>query len=150
MSYVYREQEDDSDSSEGCTTPHKSVLPVHCIGRQEGSTVFVLGPDLQFWKTGEAIPPGEQQYVWIPYILKKLKVLDSVSPLTVIPQVLNPVSKVLRGLKNICGDNFGSSLFLLGEYMYYGIDIKFIFSVHKPHTCMTGLMLYAILLQEVL
>ena len=80
--------------------------------------MFVLGPDVQFWNSGEAIPPGEQQYVWIPYILKKLKVLDSATPLTAIPQVHNPVRKVLRGLKKICGDNFGSSLFLLGEYIY--------------------------------
>ena len=90
-------------------------LPVQCLGRQSGSDVFVLGPSLQFWSSGEAIPPEQQQYVWIPYILKKLKMMDAISPIDQLPTVHNPMKKVVKGLRKISGDNFPSSLFVLGE-----------------------------------
>lgn len=92
--------------------PH---LPVQCLGQQSGSDVFVLGPSLQFWSSGDAISPEQQQYVWIPYILKKLKVMESISPIDQLPAVRNPMKKVVKGLRKISGDNFPSSLFVLGE-----------------------------------
>ena len=113
----HREQEDvDSDDSNESRVQDRQSLPVHCIGRQHGSDVFVLGPNLQFWKTGEAVPPECQQYIWIPYVLKKLDVLPSASPLTSLPEVRHPLRKVVKGLRRISGENFGSSLLVLGEY----------------------------------
>ena len=105
----------DSESEGDATEGNKSRLPVECLGRQEDSDVFVLGPSLQFWSNGEAIPPEQQQYVWIPYILKKLKVMDSISPIDKLPSVQNPMRKVVKGLRKISGDNFPSSILMLGE-----------------------------------
>ncbi len=44
-------------------------LPVTCTGRQPDS---VFGPTVQLDKFGNAIPPGEQLYLWIPLILDKV------------------------------------------------------------------------------
>ena len=91
---------------------------MHCIGRQEGSDVFLLGPTLQFRKSGEAIPKEAQQYVWIPYILKKFHVHDTITPIAdELPEVHHPLRKVVKGLKRISGENFGSALFLLGKHV---------------------------------
>ncbi len=109
-------QEDSDCDDEGSS--HAGSLAVECIGRQDNSDVFVLGPELQFKKNGEPIPACEQRFVWIPYLLKKLKVLESIDPLVAIPTVKNPMKKLVRGLQNICGDNFGSALFLLGVFSY--------------------------------
>ena len=84
------------------------------MGRQPGSDVFVIGPTLQFTSDGKVIPEEEQTYVWIPYILKKLNVLSSVSPVTALPEVDDPLKSVLMGLKKICGDSFISGMFVLG------------------------------------
>ena len=89
--------------------------PVHCIGRQEGSDVFVLGPNLQFWKSGKRISDDEQQYIWIPYILKQLRILPTAKPVVELPPVRHPLRNLLRGLQRITGDNFGSALFLVGK-----------------------------------
>ena len=67
--------------------------------------MFIIGPTLQFTSEGEAIRKEEQTYVWIPYILKKFKVLTSVSPVTALPQVEDPLQRVLKGLRQICGYN---------------------------------------------
>ena len=84
------------------------------MGRQPDSDVFVIGSTLQFTSDGKVIPEEEQTYVWIPYILKKLNVLSSVSPVTALPEVDDPLKSVLMGLKKICGDNFISGMFVLG------------------------------------
>ena len=98
---------------------------VHCIGRQEGSDVFVLGPNLQFWKSGKQISREQQQYIWIPYILKKLKVLPSAKPIIDLPYVKNPLRALLKGLQKITGENFGSALFVVGK-----ISINYLFYAH--------------------
>ena len=85
--------------------------------------MFVIGPTLQFTSDGKVIPKEEQTYVWIPYILKKFKVLTSVSPITALPEVDNPLKSVSMGLKKICGDNFISGMFVLGMQPLF----KFIF-----------------------
>lgn len=84
------------------------------MGRQPDSDVFVIGSTLQFTSDGKVIPEEEQTYVWIPYILKKLNVLSSVSPVTALPEVDDPLKSVLMGLKKIRGDNFISGMFVLG------------------------------------
>ena len=93
--------------------------PVHCIGRQEGSDVFVLGPNLQFWKSGKRISDDEQQYIWIPYILKQLRILPTAKPVVDLPPIRHPLHNLLRGLQRITGDNFGSALFLVGKKIHY-------------------------------
>ena len=105
----YNKRESDSDSDDST-----NVSAVEQMGQQPGSDVFVIGPTLQFTSDGKVIPEEEQTYVWIPYILKKLKVLSSVSPITALPEVDNPLKSVLMGLKKICGDNFISGIFVLG------------------------------------
>ena len=64
--------------------------------------MFVNSPTLQFTSDGKVIPKEEQTYVWIPYILKKLKVLTSVSPITALPEVDIPLKSVLMHSKNSC------------------------------------------------
>lgn len=114
--HMHSNSSSDSDS-EDC----ESVHPVEMMGRQPNSDVFVIGPTLQFTSQGDAIPPEDQTYLWIPYILKKLKVLSSVSPIAALPEVQDPLKSVLGGLKKICGDNFISGMFVLGMWAIIGV-----------------------------
>ena len=109
MHFLIKRESGESDSDDS-----SSVSAVEQMGRQPGSNVFVIGPTLQFTSEGDVIPNEEQTYVWIPYILKKLKVLTSVSPITVLPEVEDPLQRVLKGLRQICGDNLFSGMFVLG------------------------------------
>ena len=52
----------DSDFDDGVT----QYKPVTCTGRQPGSDVTVIEPELQFFKDGTLIPTDMQEYVWIP------------------------------------------------------------------------------------
>ncbi len=61
----------------------------------------------------------QQHYMWIPYILKKLKVMETFSPVDQLPAVRKPLRKEVKGLRNIGGDNFPISLFVLGEHMWF-------------------------------
>ena len=97
--------------------------------------MFVIDPTLQFTSDGKVISKEEQTYVWIPYILKKLKVLTSVSPITALSEVDNPLKSVLMGLKKICVDNFISGMFVLGMQPLF----KFI----APHFYAAVCTLYA-------
>ena len=101
----------DSDSDNG-VTQYKAVT---CTGRQPGSDIYVIGPELQFFSDGTLIPTDTQEYVWIPEILRKLHVDKISAPLNTLPDVHHPLRRVLKGMFRACGDNFISALFMLSK-----------------------------------
>ena len=96
------------------------------MGRQPGSDIFVLGPNLQFKSDGTAIPPQEQEFMWIPRVLKKLKISHIIHPFSLLPHVAQPMNRLINGLLQVMDDNWPSAVFVLGE----------IFCIHS-HTCIT-------------
>ena len=105
----------DSESDDSDVTQYKAVT---CTGRQPGSDIIIIGPELQFSSDGTLIPVEQQEYVWIPEILRKLH-LDKISaPLSTFPNVHHPLRRVLKGMSGACGDNFISALFMLSECQY--------------------------------
>ena len=85
------------------------------MGRQPGSNVFVLGPNLQFWSNGDYIPAEEQTYVWVDYLLKKLKVITQIHPLSDLSVVRRPLHTALKSIKKLSGQNVLSAVHILGE-----------------------------------
>ena len=77
--------------------------------------MYVVGPTLHFQSDGTPIPTDEQEYVWIPSILKKMKVRHS--PISELPDLspCNPLKAVLKGMRQLLGDNACSGIFILGE-----------------------------------
>ena len=106
----------ESDSDEEAVRPRgpKVLKPVVCMGWQPGSNVFVLGERLHFSDDGELIPPEEQEYKFIPFLLEKLGMSISISPITKIPDVPNPLYAVMDGINHVAGDNRICALFCLG------------------------------------
>ena len=86
---------------------------VECTGRQDDSDVYVFGPTLQFDTKGVRIPDEQQQYIWIPHILSKLGSI--VNPLPDIPDVEQPLTILVKGLKSVAGDNIMSGICLLSK-----------------------------------
>ena len=84
------------------------------MGRQPNSDVYVLGPDLQFFSDGTAVPVEEQKYVWVPRIMKKLKVSNLLHPLAKLPNVHKPLNKLMNGIIQVMGENWPSAVFILG------------------------------------
>ena len=109
----------DSDSEkEGKGNASKVLKPVECLGRQPGSDIFVLGETLQFRSNGESIPRDEQEYVYVPYILEKLGLSKSISPISNLPDVPDPLYTVMEGIHHVAGDNQTCALFCLGMYVF--------------------------------
>ena len=86
------------------------------MGRQPNSDVYVLGPNLQFFSDGTVVPIEEQIYVWVPRIIKKLKVSNLLHPLEKLPSVQQPLAKLMNGIIHIMGENWPSAVFILGMY----------------------------------
>ena len=84
------------------------------MGRQPTSNVYVLGPNLQFYSDGIAIPPEEQKFVWVSCIINKLKISNILHPVSVLPDVPQPLSKLMKGLVHVMGSNWPSAVFVLG------------------------------------
>ena len=84
------------------------------MGRQPDSDVYVIGPNLQFFSDGTAIPVENQLYVWVPRILKKLKVSNLVQPIENLPRVQEPLQQLMNGIVHIMGKNWPSAVFILG------------------------------------
>lgn len=114
MDFHYSSQQNVEDDTDG-TVQH--YLPVVCTGRQPGSDVFVVGTDLHFNSDGSRIAPDMQQYIWIPEILHKLHVDKISAPLTMIPEVLHPLRKLLKCMSRVSGDNFVGSIYMLSEFI---------------------------------
>lgn len=113
MSCICSEDECDSDSEvEG--EPITTYKPVVCMGRQPHSDVYVLGPNLQFFSDGTVIPVEEQTYVWVPRIIKNLKISNLLHPITQLPSVHQPLNKLTNGILQIMGENWPSTIFILG------------------------------------
>ena len=108
---------DDSDSDENSEDSVRSYRPVVCMGRQPHSDVYVLGPSLQFRSDGTAIPPAEQEYVWVERIMKKLRIGNILHPLSCLPTVSEPLNKLLTGLACVSGNNLPSAVFILGKWL---------------------------------
>ena len=98
------------------------------MGRQPGSQVFVLGPNLQFRSNGASIPQQEQTYVWVEYLLKKLKIINQIHPLNDLPCVRRPLHTAVKGIKKLSGQNALSAVHVLGKITNY----------HKTVTSTTG------------
>lgn len=111
----------ESDSDDEAVRSHcpKALKPVVCMGWQTGSNVFVLGETLHFHDHGKLIPPDEQEYKYIPFILEKLGVSNSISPINTLPDVPNPLYTVMDGIDQVAGDNRICALFCLGMYQLY-------------------------------
>ena len=90
-------------------------MPVICTGRQPNSDVYVIGPELQFNSDGTRIAPERQQYIWIPQVLQKLHVDKVIAPHSTIPEVYHPLRSLLKAMKELSGDNFLGSIYMLGE-----------------------------------
>ena len=84
------------------------------MGRQPHSDIYVLGPNLQFFSDGTVVPVEEQKYVWVPRIMKKLKMSNLLHPLTQLPSVQHPLNKLMNGVLQIMGENWPSAVFILG------------------------------------
>ena len=102
---------DSDESTEMCT----QYLPVVCTGLQPGSNAIVVGPELQFFTDGSAIPTENQQYIWIPEIMRKLQADKISAPLNTLPVVHHPLKRLLKGMRKITNDNFMSAMYMLGK-----------------------------------
>lgn len=105
--------ESDSDVDAAHQQRSKILKPVVCLGWQPNSDVFVLGKNLHFKNTGEAIPLHEQDYVSIPFILEKLGVYTSIQPINTLPDVPNLLYKVMEGIHHVAGANHTCAIFCL-------------------------------------
>ena len=88
------------------------------VGNLIPQLTFIAGSTLQFTDNGCAIPLDEQEFVWIPSIIKRLKSNSIVHPLSnlpIMPTNQTAILAVVNGLQDIAGDNFLSSLFMLGQ-----------------------------------
>ena len=94
------------------------MKPVTCIGRQPNSEVFVLGPKLQFSSVGEPIEKDDQEFKFIPILLKQLGALKCAAPvqsLPALPSEVNPLREAVTGIQRIGGENAMCGLFCLGR-----------------------------------
>ena len=55
-------------------------------------------------------------YVWVPRIMKKLKVSNLLHPFEKLPTVQQPLTKLMDGIMHIMGENWPSAVFILGKY----------------------------------
>ena len=87
----------DSDD-EGCV----QYKAVSCMGNQPDSDVFVFGPNLQVSSEGRVIPENEQEYIWIPEIIKKIGCV--INPITALPPIQQPLKQkgCIKYLVKIC------------------------------------------------
>ena len=76
------------ESDEESASRQKVFKPVVCMGRQPGSEVFVLGPNLLF---RSHIASEDQEYIVIPEIIQKLGFGGALSLVEVLPIVPNPL-----------------------------------------------------------
>ena len=98
--------------------------PVTCTGLQPGSDVYVFGPKFQIAADGSLVPMGQQQYMWIDTILRKLQ--RPVNPLSPIPShSLKHLNIVVRGLHTFAGDNVMSGVYLLGKLNWKRCETDF-------------------------
>lgn len=104
-----------SECEDGSDDEPETCKPVVCMGRQPDSNVFVLGPSLQFHSDGTAIPPQDQEFVWVPRILKKLKIGHIIHPLSLLPPVAQPLKRLMKGLLQVMGDNWPCAVLVLGK-----------------------------------
>ena len=102
---------DSDESTEMCT----QYLPVVFTGLQPGSNAIVVGPELQFFTDGSAIPTENQQYIWIPEIMRKLQAYKISAPLNTLPVVHYLLKRLLKGTRKITNDNFMSAMYMLGK-----------------------------------
>ena len=100
----------DSDD-EGCT----HFKAVSCMGCQPGSDVYVFGPNLQVSSEGRIIPETEQEYVWVPEIIKKIGCV--INPVTALPTIHQPLKNVTNGLLKISGSNLPSAIYVAGKWV---------------------------------
>lgn len=77
--------------------------------------MFVLGPDIQFYSNGHPVPPEDQKFKFIPFILGQLGVLQVSAPVYAIPQVDEPLALVVEGMHRVGGKNAMCGLFCLGK-----------------------------------
>lgn len=102
----------DGDEEEGMGCTHYEA--VTCTGLQPNSDVFIFGPEFQVWYDGTLIPTNQQTFVWIDSILRKLP--RPVNPLPPVPTYgLNHLGTLLRGMRDIAGDNVLSGVYLFGR-----------------------------------
>ena len=109
--------QDDSSSNSESEEDKPQMKAVACMGRQPGSNVFVLGPGHQYYRNGVCIPQDQQQYVWINYLLKKLKIYNHINPMNELPVVRRPLHRAIKGLKKLSGQNALSAMHVLGEWL---------------------------------
>ena len=102
------------ESDEESASRQKVFKPVVCMGRQPGSEVFVLGPNLLFRSNGAQIASEDQEYIVIPEIIQKLGFGGALSLVEVLPIVPNPLHTVLNGMRRIAGNNYTCAVFCLG------------------------------------
>ena len=88
-----------------------------CI--QNGRKVNLDAETRSEWRSeiaadGSLVPMGQQQYMWIDTILRKLQ--QPVNPLSSIPShSLKHLNIVVGGLHTFAGDNVMSGVYLLGK-----------------------------------
>ena len=112
-------------------------MPVICTGRQPNSDVYVIGPELQFNSDGTRIAPERQQYIWIPQVLQKLHVDKVIAPHSTIPEVYHPFRSLLKAMKELSGDNFLGSIYMLGECILHATCV-FDFITPRAHARARG------------
>ena len=94
-----------------------TMKAVTCIGRQPNSDVFVLGPDLHFTSDGKHIEKENQEFKYIPLLLKQLGALKSSSAIQSLPECSaekDALQQVVEGMQRIGGENAMCGLFCLG------------------------------------
>ena len=66
--------------------------------------MYVLEPNLQFFSDGTVISIEEQTHVWVPRIIKKLKISNLLQPITQLPSVQQPLHKLNE--QSFTGENW--------------------------------------------
>ena len=111
MNFRFQDLSSESDSED----EDKSLKPVTCIGLQPGSNVFVLGPHIQFYSNGRPVPPEEQKFKYISFLLRQLGVMQVSAPVYNLPEVDEPLVQVIDGVYRVGGKNAMWGLFCLGK-----------------------------------
>lgn len=104
--------EDSDEDNDGNSCQFDAVT---CTGRQPSSDVFVFGPNLQLTDNGIVIPADDQRFIWIDEILQKLqRPFNQLPPIPEHSLSLNHLSTIVKGMRDIAGENVLSGVYLLG------------------------------------
>ncbi len=112
---IISDMDDDNEPTQSVQVMSRKYKPVICSGRQPNSNIFVVGPLCHFENDGTVVAEKDQDFIWIPYVIRKLRKDGVMTPFPTLPTLSEPPLQFLvKGMKSITGDNLISALFMLG------------------------------------